>query len=221
MIAQIPHHLGQLLSQTHVSTDRHHLQPTWSVSLPSSHAPEETAVPVAARLTCGGCPPEQTFRPSALPSRNPHHTDNTLVKVLHDSHRCPPGHPTWDPDARTAGAEGVSTHLTDTPNLSAHHQCLQGCFGPNQWANLIRSDATVQNDQARCTHTRAHSSGSDTHNSQSQPPPPNTQRCLNMLASLIHPSIHPSTHTDRWCARKCSGKCSRRKEGQASFVAFT
>ena len=79
----------------------------------------------------------------------------------------------------------------------------------------------VQNDQARCTHTRADSSGSSTHNSQSHPPHTHTQRCPNMLASPIHPSKHPPTPTDRWCAPKCSRKCSRRKEGKASLVAFT
>ncbi|XP_058549224.1 putative uncharacterized protein ENSP00000383309 [Neofelis nebulosa] len=91
MIAQIPHHLGQLLSQIRVSTDRHHLEPTWRVSLPTSHTPEETAVPVASRVTCGGCPREQTFRPPVQESpSHRQHTGEGSAPTAIDAHQAIP-----------------------------------------------------------------------------------------------------------------------------------
>lgn len=88
MTAKIPHHLGQLLSQIQISTDRHHLEPTWRVSLPPSHAPEETAVPVAARLTCPG---EQTFRPPVQesPSHQQHAGEGSAPTAI-DAHQAIP-----------------------------------------------------------------------------------------------------------------------------------
>ena len=91
MINKMPHHLGQLLSQIQISTDRHHLEPTWRVSLPPSHAPEETAVPVAARLACGGCPGEQTFRPPVQesPSHQQHAGEGSAPTAI-DAHQAIP-----------------------------------------------------------------------------------------------------------------------------------
>ncbi|XP_046924480.1 serine/arginine repetitive matrix protein 1-like [Lynx rufus] len=91
MIAKIPHHLGQLLSQRHGSADRHHLEPPWRVSSPPSHAPEETAVPVAARLTCRGCPGEQTLRPPVQesPSHRQHAGEGSALTAI-DAHQAIP-----------------------------------------------------------------------------------------------------------------------------------
>lgn len=107
-----------------------------------------------------------------LLSRSPHnvlnaarHSNSTLVEVLLCIAICPPG-PSWDPDDRTTNAEGVST---DTPEPICMKNWkspnVWGFFGPKEWANLIRSNAMVQNDQGQGTHTRAQSSGCPTHNS--------------------------------------------------------
>ncbi|XP_049488631.1 translation initiation factor IF-2-like [Panthera uncia] len=133
MIAQIPHHLGQLLSQTHVSTDRHHLEPTSRVSLPTSHAPEETAVPVAARLTCGGCPREQTFRPPVQesPSHRQHTGEvPTANRQLPEELGTQRPHTTLRPRSHSGLAPPSQTPYGRAVETALPHTCEHTCHTP-------------------------------------------------------------------------------------------